>query len=539
MSLRARIMIFVGVLFIALLSIAILGLQVLSKSSESDNIARINQLMKSTTNIVEQFEIFAADKRMTTEEAKAYATQILRENKYHKSEYVYIVDNNMNFIAAPHDPQLHDTSFNEFKDAYNRSVGQMVESLVGDKTNEIITYHWVSEREGDMVGLTSVVQKTEDWGWYVGTGISYAEANERYWSSASWLLSLSIIIATILAIILGRFGLVTSNALGAEINDVHRIVMKVSRGKLKQDPKFSEASDDSVVGAINYMQHSLQELVQGVKSVIDTLHVQSDNSEKSSISLDNLTKTMNSETQVVASAITELTASASAVADHAKQAADSVLEAERQGKNAHVLTEEASQTISLLENQIESAGDNIQILDEEVNNIAGLLSVIEGIAEQTNLLALNAAIEAARAGDQGRGFAVVADEVRQLAQRTQSSTEEINQMIFKLQSATKEAKTSVHQSMSTSEQAVSKSHQVSEQLKKIALSLSEISQMSHQISVAAVEQLSAGEDTAQRIVHISDTADNTAELSSKVHSTTAEIQNLAGDLENEIKKFHL
>ena len=58
--------------------------------------------------------------------------------------------------------------------------------------------------------------------------------------------------------------------------------------------------------------------------------------------------------------------------------------------------------------QIDSAGNNIQVLDDEVNNIANVLSVIQGIAEQTNLLALNAAIEAARAGEQGRGFALIA-----------------------------------------------------------------------------------------------------------------------------------
>ena len=59
MNLRLKIMAFVVVLFVSLLAIAILGLQVLRVSSEADNIARINQLMKSTVNIVEQFEQIA------------------------------------------------------------------------------------------------------------------------------------------------------------------------------------------------------------------------------------------------------------------------------------------------------------------------------------------------------------------------------------------------------------------------------------------------------------------------------------------------
>ncbi len=539
MSLKAKILAFVIVLFLSLVSVALLGLQVLSQSSEADNIARINQLMKSTANIVEQFELLSDNGNISEQQAKSFAIQMLRENKYHDSEYVYVVDEQLNFVATPHDPQLHGTSFNDFKDAQGKSVGQLVAGLVGNKTNQIITYHWTSEREGEVVDLTSVVQKTPKWGWYIGTGISYAEANDRYWSTAKWLVSLSILIAVTLSVLLARFGLALNNALGGEINDVHKLVLKVSQGDLKQDPKFSHADSQSVVGAINFMQASLQEVLQGIKSVADNLHIQMDNSEQRGLELDDLTKTMNEETQMVASAITELTASASTVAEHAKQTADSVVEAEQQGKTANLLTQEASKTINLLESQIENAGGNIQLLDDEVNNIANVLTVIQGIAEQTNLLALNAAIEAARAGDQGRGFAVVADEVRQLAQRTQSSTEEIHQMITKLQSATKEAKSSVTQSIETSEQTVAKSQQVSEQLQQIDNSLGEISQMTHQISTASVEQLTAGEDTAQRIINISDTASNTSSVSQQAQTAAHEAQQLSENLEVEMKKFRM
>jgi methyl-accepting chemotaxis protein len=539
MTLKSKIVIFTVILFLSLISLAGLGLKALRQASESDNIARINQLMKSTVNIVTQFERASRSGELSEEQAKQFATQMLRENKYHDSEYVYVVDNQLNFVATPHDPQLHGTSFNDFKDASGASIGAMVERLVGSKTGQIITYHWDSERDGEVVDLTSVVQKTRDWGWYIGTGISYKEVDERYWQTASWLLTLSIVIAVLLSAALAKFGLDLNKSLGGEIDRVQSAVMRASRGNLKTIRDFESADEKSVAGAINYMQLGLQGVVGGIKNVSDSLQEEVLASETRSTELDKLTNSLSRETQVVASAITQLTASAATVADHAEQAAYSVKEAEEQGQSANILTEEAAKTIELLEQQIENAGTNIQTLDDEVNNIESVLSVIQGIAEQTNLLALNAAIEADRAGDQGRGFAVVADEVRQLAQRTQASTEEIQQMITKLQSATKDAKASVTQSISTSEETVTKSQKAAEELARIAQSLSAITEMSHQISVAAKEQLQAGEDTAQRVVHISDTAENTARLSLDAHSATDQIKSFTENLEKEIAKFEV
>ena len=85
MTLRLKIITFVGVLFLSFLTIVFLGLQALSQASENDNIARINQLMKSTVNIVEEFELLAATGELTDEKAQQYASKMLRENKYHLS----------------------------------------------------------------------------------------------------------------------------------------------------------------------------------------------------------------------------------------------------------------------------------------------------------------------------------------------------------------------------------------------------------------------------------------------------------------------
>ncbi|AQU82488.1 MULTISPECIES: methyl-accepting chemotaxis protein [unclassified Halomonas] len=73
--------------------------------------------------------------------------------------------------------------------------------------------------------------------------------------------------------------------------------------------------------------------------------------------------------------------------------------------------------------------DMLTELNDKIERVRNVTSMIEGIAEQTHLLSLNASIEAARAGEHGRGFAVVAGEVRNLALKTSMATQSVDELV--------------------------------------------------------------------------------------------------------------
>ncbi|PTQ11084.1 chemotaxis protein [Vibrio splendidus] len=539
MKLKTQAYLLSGIILIALLALTATGLWTLRVASNMDNKARVTELFKSAYSILTEVEKMAIDGTLEEQQAKQLATRLLRNNIYKDNEYVYVADENMTFVATPLDPQLHGTSFNDFKDGDGNSVGQLIQRVLGNRTGQIIEYTWTQKLpDGTIEEKLSIAEKTPHWGWVVGTGIGFNEVNARFWSTAQWQLFLCVVIAgLILSSLIASIKRMLA-LLGGEPKDVREAVQAVAEGRI-QTSFENQAIDGSIYHAVQQMSKSLAELVSNLNASILALRGELQRVEDRAGSIAQLTETQQQSTEMIATAMTEMASSANNVADSAGDTARNTDEADKQSQHTQQLIHNTVDNIQGLAGQLGTASEAVANLDSDVHNIVKVLDVIGDIAEQTNLLALNAAIEAARAGEQGRGFAVVADEVRNLAGRTQSSTKEIQLMINNLQEGSRNAIKTMEVCATTSESTVTESQNASEALQQIVIALESISSMSHQIATAAAEQTQVSDDISKRINMIEESGNQLSNVVTESHNSTQTLASLSNELEAWVNRFEV
>ena len=262
--------------------------------------------------------------------------------------------------------------------------------------------------------------------------------------------------------------------------------------------------------AFNYMLENLRSIIkQFQESVVHVSSVTAEilaNSEEQTRGIDKLA----ASTSEITSTIEELSSSAKQIAANAESVAKIAEDSENMGLQG-----------------TESVLASIHI-SKKAQKIGDVLEIIKEIAGETHILALNASIEASVAGEFGRRFGVVASEVRRLAERTKASAEEIKGIVTEIQSATNDV-----------EKGVDVVQKAGQSIEAILNLIKKTSDAARQIVMTTHQQKSATEQVSLTMKEISEVVKQTAAGLKQSTTAVAELNKLADDSKEVVKKFKL
>lgn len=324
--------------------------------------------------------------------------------------------------------------------------------------------------------------------------------------------------------------------LGAEPREMERVAAAISEGDLSLT--FA-ANATGVYAKLQHMTEKLREVIGHIHQSSHSLSAAAE--ETSAISLEtsaNLGR-QQQDTEQVAAAINEMSATVQEVSHNTSLAASSARSANDAAEQGKIVVQQTVQSIARLADDVSATGRVVQSLADSSQEISTVVQVIQDIADRTNLLALNAAIEAARAGDQGRGFAVVASEVRDLAEQTQKSSQVIVTTIAKLQGDAKQAMTAMSHGREQAELTVSQAQEAEQALALISAAVQTINDMNTQIATAVEEQATVTEDISRNLTTIQGVGEDTATGAEQTASASRELSELASGLQQLVQGFRL
>lgn len=277
------------------------------------------------------------------------------------------------------------------------------------------------------------------------------------------------------------FSLMTNlNEMISQINDFFVIVKTTASKAISSGYQINDSANSTAAATsqIDERLDSINKEFETISNVVtQAMEAISQMNNHISILVDN-SKTQNIALTESNEAVNEVVGTLENINDMSKKRTQSALEMKDYVQDGD---EKISATKKLLND-----------INNKLDEVKNVVTIINSVANKTNLLAMNAAIESAHAGEAGKGFGVVAAEIRSLAEATQTNSVRISEVVQNIVNAvslandsSKEASVAFSKVSAQSEVIVSSLQQITTEIGKIDNQMHNIKEKTQETAQAA------------------------------------------------------
>lgn len=215
----------------------------------------------------------------------------------------------------------------------------------------------------------------------------------------------------------------------------------------------------------------------------------------------------------------------------ARRIADSALAvatvAERALKSVEIgrkTAEDGTQAIILLRTRVENITESMRNLNNQIERISEVTTIIGEIASETQLLALNATIEAAGAREFGRRFAAVAEEVNRLAKRVAEAVEQIQETVSEVTDASMRSLVATEEGLQQAKQGTELVERLNNANEDVIQLVNQTSMLASNIANATQEQHTASSRIVNAVRAISNSTNRLTSASNSISNVITELE---------------
>lgn len=509
---------------------------------------KLNAAVGTAVGIIDHYSKLANEGTLSTEQAQSLAKETIKDLRFENKFYFWINDTQPKMIMHPIKPALDGKDLSGSTDPTGKHLFvEMVKATEKTGTGTV-NYMWPQPGEEKPQPKLSLVKRSKNWNWIVGSGIYENKLQgkiDKVFYTILGIVLFAVLISALLTYLLarrivnpikqavemvdeiekghfsGRLNLNQADEIGqmAQVMDKfadnmqHEVIgalQKLSDGNLNMN-LVPRDNQDEIRGAFNKLENDLNEVMGSIQNAGQQISA-------NSTSVSDFSQSLSQSATESAASLEEISASLSELSSQTKHNANNANQVNVLSSEAKQATEEGK---ARMEQMISAMGE----ISEAGQSINKIIKVIDEIAFQTNLLALNAAVEAARAGQHGKGFAVVAEEVRNLAARSAKAASETAELI----------EGSVAKTNNGSEIA----NKTAESLETIIGGVSKVSDLAEEIAAASNEQASGIGQINEGLGQIDQAIQQNTATAEESAAAAEELSSQAAELLNMLKRFQL